>query len=49
MRVRAGVMVFSSLLMLTVIGWFTWAYTRNQELLPTTVLIQLEEFRTQFE
>ena len=49
MRVRAGVMVGSSVLMLTVIGWFTWAYTRNQELLPTTVLVQLEEFRNQFE
>ncbi len=49
MRFRAVVMVLSSLLMLTVIGWFTWAYTRNQELLPTTVLIQLEEFRNQFE
>jgi len=49
MRVRASVMVCSSVLMLTVIGWFTWAYTRNQELLPTTVLVQLEEFRNQFE
>ena len=49
MRMRASVMVGSSLLMLSVIAWFTWAYTRNQELLPTTVLVQLEEFRNQFE
>ncbi|MFT5284990.1 MAG: succinoglycan biosynthesis transport protein ExoP [Planctomycetota bacterium] len=48
-RVRGGIMVGSSIVMLTVIGWFTWAYTRKPELLPTAFLIQVEEFRSQFE
>ncbi len=47
-RMRGLVVVSSSLVMLAVIGWFTWAYTQRPEILPTEFLQQVEDVRDYF-
>jgi hypothetical protein len=47
-RMRGLVVVSSSAVMLAVIAWFTWAYTRRPDILPTEFIQQIEEIRSNF-
>lgn len=46
---RGAVVLSSSAVMLGVLGWFTWAFTRAPEILPTELVQQIEELRGSFE
>ncbi len=47
-RWRGTIVISSSTVMLLVLAWFTWAYTRKPELLPPEFLRQFEELRGNF-